>query len=1735
MNFDFDRRQGLLKKPRLSLLFLLGILIVSAASRSGFGVQLDVTSGPKSSGRLFIGQQGVRTAVAVLNSTNGAVDSQWILRDADGREKGRQSWKVNAGQSVVYLDELFSGIDEGFLGDVTFQSERPLTVLALRQTSNPNSEPRIAALPIADLSTSNSDAATSSFVHVAMGNGLSSRLVLMNPGNHLLKGLVQFTARDGSPLQLQLNGEITSQFSYQLNPDGVSVTELQSTDNAGIAYATITPQDGVSPIAQVIIQSRIENGTISEAVTQAALPVRSARFPAGELSSARTLLALANANAEAADVTIHVTDRSGTLLQTKTFSVAARADLSVSINELLSGLPEGFTGFLDVDSSLSLTPTIFKMTIDTLEIPRSIDRSQPNGDTAPQLHFDLTRQGTLSIVQMGSISSPTSGISSTRTLFQASGTCDPTVSNPIVCENQKTGNPASEWDITGSGDATVQGYATDISVNKGQTVSFKIKTDATSYRIDIYRLGYYNGMGARKVATINPSATLPQTQPSCLVDRNVRLVDCGNWSVSASWAVPSDAVSGVYIAKPVLQGGAVGTSHMVFIVRDDTGHSDILFQTSDTTWQAYNPYGGFNLYSWASPEGRAYKVSYNRPFNTRSDSGGMWGWVFSAEYPMIRFLEANGYNVSYFTGVDSDRMGAAIKDHKIFLSVGHDEYWSAGQRANVEAARNAGVNLAFFSGNESFWKTRWETSMDGSGTPYRTLVTYKETHNNAKIDPTPAWTGTWRDPRFSPPADGGRPENALTGTLFRVNGIRHGDAIVVPAAYSKMRIWRNTSIASLAPGKSAVFPNDTLGFEWDESPDNGFAPPGRVLMSSTTVNINDEYLLDYGTYYGKGTATHNLTMYKHSSGAIVFGAGTVQWSWGLDATHDNGNGSSAADVRMQQATINLFADMKVQPGTIRSGLTKATASTDTTAPISKITSPANGATLRGAGTVLITGTAVDSGGGVVAGVEVSVDGGQTWHMANGKENWSYPFFPANVGPITIKSRSVDDSGNLENPTSINVTAACPCTLWTPDATPAEVVHADPTPIEVGVQFRTDVGGSITGIRFYKGPANNGAHTVSLYTAGGTLLARALSNPSKETDTGWQQADFDTPVNIPGNTVFVATYHTTSGNYAYSANYFNSDYDHAPLHALAAAKVGGNGRFGYTSTPNFPADTYNGGNYWVDPVFINGPAIGNVQATSVTASGATISWTTDIASNSQVDLGLTPAYNLASPLNSTMVTSHTATLTGLMPCMPYHFRVKSQDANSILSVSTDFLFTTISTGGANFPCSLWPSSTLPAEVSHYDTNGSVELGLNFYSDLDGVINGVRFYKGPENTGIHIVSLWTTGGTLLAQSVAGYEDQSGWQQVNFPAPVNIQANTVYVASYHTASGSFSLTPGYFFTPYSNGPLHALGSSSGQNGVFVYSSTSVFPYMSYQAGNYWADISFNPIGPSVNLSGNATTLAYNTTASLSWTSLNATSCSAAGGPWSGSKALNGSETTVALTADTTFTLRCTGPGGTQSSSVTVKVAAPPAPVVTLSTNATMSAFNTTSTLSWTTSNVTSCTATSGPWSGTKALNGSEATPALTSDTTFTLTCTGPGGTTTSSVTIKMNALQSSSLTCAADITLKNTNDQLKLDCDFSLASNSDGIAADVEAFGLVVGGYKLVLPAGTFDSNNGKPPYKVNRTIAGDKINIAITKYSDGSYRMTFDGQNMELPALTNPLGITLSIGNDLWSTSSTAKFH
>ena len=914
--------------------------------------------------------------------------------------------------------------------------------------------------------------------------------------------------------------------------------------------------------------------------------------------------------------------------------------------------------------------------------------------------------------------------------------------NPIEQENCLTGSPSSQWDISGAGDSTIQGFATDISFNQGQMVSFKVKTNATSYKLDIYRMGYYSGMGARLVTTISPSAPLPQTQPACITDSTTALMDCGTWAVSASWAIPSNATTGIYFAK-VTRLDTGGASHIFFVVRNDAGHSDIAFKTSDMTWQAYNDYGGANLYTGGpGPQGGAYKVSYNRPFHTRVYE--FYSWVFNAEYPMVRFLESNGYDVSYLSSLDVDRSGSLLLNHKTALSVGHDEYWSGNERTNVETARAAGVNLGFFSGNEIFWKTRWENSIDGSSTPNRTMVCYKETHANKPTDPLdpPIWTGSWRDPRFSPPADGGRPENGLSGTIFYVNGPGPVTEIQIPAADGKMRFWRNTAVASQAPNQIYATSENLLGYEWDIDADNGFRPAGLFEMSTATYNISGNYLLDNGSTYGNGTATHHLTMYRYSSNghsALVFGAGTSQWPWALDGTHDGG--TTTPDVNLQQATVNLFADMGDQPASLRGGLLQASQSSDNVPPSSTITSPLPGASVQAGSLVTIAGTAADSGGGVVGGVEVSTNGGATWHPAIGRGSWSYNWQPPSSGTVQLLSRAVDDSGNLETPSSgITVSVApraCPCSIWSDSPTPGEIDSGDGSSVELGVRFRADSAGFITGLRFYKAAGNTGTHIANLWTNSGTLLATATV--TGESGSGWQQVNFSSPVAIAVNTTYVASYFAPVGHYSADNNFFASaGVDSAPLHALMDGLDGGNGAYAYGATSSFPGSTYESTNYWVDIVFATSATGSTPSVTAVKpsngASGVktSVSITATFSESMDASTINNSTFELRDPSNAVVpstVTYNPGTSTAtLTPNIPLVFSsnytgfvvggsngVKDAAENPMTSNVTWSFTTGSSTTGPGGPILVITSSANPFS-QYYGEILSAE-GLNEYTLTD----------------------------------------------------------------------------------------------------------------------------------------------------------------------------------------------------------------------------------------------------------------------------------------------------------------------------------------------------------------------------------------------------------------------------------
>jgi predicted phage tail protein len=1226
--------------------------------------------------------------------------------------------------------------------------------------------------------------------------------------------------------------------------------------------------------------------------------------------------------------------------------------------------------------------------------------------------------------------------------------CAAPIKNPIACENSKPGDPPGDWQIKGIGDKTIQGFATAISVNPGGTENFKIDTDASKYNIRILRLGWYKGDGARVIEpAFKPSAKLPQEQPSCMHEESTGLTDCGNWVVSASWKVPGDAVSGLYMAE-LEREDTGGESQIFFVVKNEESHASIVLKTSDATWEAYNAYGGNSLYSCTNawcPEGKpeaykaAYAVSYNRPFDGTIETDAGQSAPFYAEYQMIRFLERNGYDMTYLAQPDIQAHPELLKNHKLFISSGHDEYWSGDERAAVESAREAGINLAFFSGNEVFWKTRYGPSMEG--TANRTLISYKETHFNEPVDPQEpnAATSSWGDARFKA-GGAAKPANSLTGQYFLVNA--GTTDIKVPGTFAKLRFWRNTAVSKLASNETLTLSpgTGTLGYEWDVDPDNGFRPTGRISLSSTTAN-NLQTFTDYGTKtLNESLATHSLSLYRAPSGALVFGAGTVDWSWGLDNTNawdvsSTDPSENPPDPTMQQATVNLFADMGVQPSTLQEGLVQATETTDKTPPETTISSPIAGKTVNGGEAIGVTGTASDVGG-VVAGVEVSVDGGKTWHPATGTTSWNYTWNVDGATSATIRARAIDDSGNIGAPTpGVTVPINCPCSMLGA-LTPSVADAGDGGAINVGIKFQSEIAGTVQGIRFFKSAANIGTHVGTLYSAGGEPLAQATF--TNETTSGWQQVNFTTPVKIQANTTYVASYFAPKGHYADTAWSLNeppatgsSILSHPPMRILADTE-GGNGLYTYGSQPGFPTKSYHADNYWVDVLYKpSTPPVAPGQPASVSATGgrgqAAINWSAPTTGGAVASYKITPYVGTAAQTPVTASSTETTkTITGLTAGTAYTFTVtaineggtgpESAKSNAItptaitvpgvptgvgataggasatvtwtapgdnggsaitgykltpykegfaqtpvtaaagettktiggLTANSSYTFTVIAVNAIGQSAESSPSGavapkaaaapgaptavgatakgsgalvtwTAPTEdggstisgyritpylgsvaqaptttsttatnaavtglangsaytfkvaaingvgtgaesaasapVTPYDTifdlatpgtvdagdGGAVNVGVKFTSDTPGKITGIRFYKAATNTGTHVGTLWSAGGESLAQVTFTGETETGWQQATFATPVQIKANTTYVASYLAPKGHYSANGPNLATAIEDPPLHAQGGAA--NGVYIYGSGTKFPTEVWQSSNYWVDVLFVP----------------------------------------------------------------------------------------------------------------------------------------------------------------------------------------------------------------------------------------------------------------------------------------------------
>ena len=466
-----------------------------------------------------------------------------------------------------------------------------------------------------------------------------------------------------------------------------------------------------------------------------------------------------------------------------------------------------------------------------------------------------------------------------------------TTLNPIQQENLLPGTP--DWQIVKqppadaanhSHDQGIEGYTSATSVMAGSTISFAVNTVTSAFDANIYRLGWYQGLGARLVQSITniPGKEYPVPAP-----RATDGLVAANWPWAFSLAVPTTWVSGMYIARLTDTNGE--QIYVPFVVKSPV-KSDLIFVHTANTDEAYNIWGGTSLYqdfTQKLPNGRAYKVSFDRPFYGNQGMGNIFNW----EYPTIRWIEENGYNVSYVSDEDVNNSKTnVLLGYKGILVVGHSEYWSAAMRTNLQKAIKSGVSLAMLAANDIYWQIRYEPS--SAHVANRVIACYKDASLDPLSSKKPALTTIqFRNTPIS------LPEQGLLGEMYESYLQGNGYPWVVSNASSW--IFSGTNLQN---GDSL---DGLVGYEFDQFSQKYQTPLTivgadgvsgvEVLASSPVTNVYSQ------------EDTSNTTLYTAPSGARVVNMGTIQWAWGLDDFGSLYNAiPSVVNPAAQQITANIL-------------------------------------------------------------------------------------------------------------------------------------------------------------------------------------------------------------------------------------------------------------------------------------------------------------------------------------------------------------------------------------------------------------------------------------------------------------------------------------------------------------------------------------------------------------------------------------------------------------------------------------------------------------------------------------------------------------------------------------------------------------------------------------------------------------------------------------------------------------
>src|SRR5688500_8946929 len=451
------------------------------------------------------------------------------------------------------------------------------------------------------------------------------------------------------------------------------------------------------------------------------------------------------------------------------------------------------------------------------------------------MHLDLTRRDLLK----GSIAAALA----TNPLF-----AQPEQPNLITKENALPGTRSWLLTKTHIDPATkyrsprIEGYCDKTSVRAGDQIQFFISTNPRSdLTIDLYRTGYYQGRGARHLTTLGPFKGIPQPDPP-IGERRLR--EC-RWDPCTTFTIPNGWPSGVYIGK-LTELTDKFQSYVIFIIRDDR-RAEFIFQCSDTTWQSYNRWPSqFSLYDNGQTEwywGPGIDISFDRPYGKYCQildqplsigSGEYFLW----EFPLAYWLEQHGYDVTYISNLDTHADPKGLLRAKAFLSVGHDEYYSLEMFNNLIRARDAGLNIAFLSGNTCCGRINPRPSSDDKPNRIFSRIDRFGLRENArfvamdKLPHTSPNENTLIGARSTGEITGGADYTCLLPDhwLFNGTGMKKGDAI---------------------PG--------LVGWEWHGDP----APiPGLEIVASSMPTDGR----------GKNLAAYTSTVYPGPKRNLVFNA-----------------------------------------------------------------------------------------------------------------------------------------------------------------------------------------------------------------------------------------------------------------------------------------------------------------------------------------------------------------------------------------------------------------------------------------------------------------------------------------------------------------------------------------------------------------------------------------------------------------------------------------------------------------------------------------------------------------------------------------------------------------------------------------------------------------------------------------------------------------------------------------------